>query len=164
MLDLAHLNPAGVDDVLALTTKPVIVSHSNPRKFYDIERNSSDEHIKIVGQRGGVFGVNAVLVSPKPEEATLDRYVDHIEYVAELAGIDSVGIGFDFFDHIYKQWTDAQRADLERKLTKPNFLPDLRDHTHAPNLTRKLIERGFGDADIEKILGGNWMRVFKQLL
>jgi membrane dipeptidase len=164
MIDLAHLNPAGVDDVLALATRPVIISHTNPRVFYDIERNSSDEHIHAVGERGGVIGLNAVLVSPREEDSHLDRYVDHIEHVARLAGIDSVGIGFDFFEHIYRQWTAQARADLETRLTKPHFLPDLHTHAHARNLTRKLIERGFGDGDIEKILYGNWMRVFKTLL
>jgi membrane dipeptidase len=164
MIDLAHLNPAGVDDVLVLTTRPVIISHTNPRVFYDIERNSSDEHIRAVGERGGVIGLNAVLVSPREEDSHLDRYVDHIEHVAQLAGIDSVGIGFDFFEHIYRQWTAQARADLESRLTKPHFLPDLHTHAHARNLTRKLIERGFGDGDIEKILYGNWMRAFKTLL
>jgi len=164
MVDLAHLNPAGVDDVLALATRPVIISHSNPRAFYNIERNSSDEHIRAVGERGGVIGVNAVLVSPREADSHLDRYVDHIEHVARLAGMDSVGIGFDFFEHIYRQWTAQARADLEARLAKPHFLPDLHTHAHARNLTGKLIERGFADGDIEKILYGNWMRVFKMLL
>ena len=163
VLDLAHLNPAGCDDVLALTKRPVIISHTNPRRYYDIERNATDEHIREVGRRGGVVGLNAVLVSPRAEEATLDRYVDELEYVAELAGVDNVGIGFDFFDHVYRHWTDKQRADLESKLAKPNFLPDLREHRHARNLTRKLIERGYKDGEIEKVLSGNWMRVFKEL-
>ncbi|TMC56624.1 MAG: hypothetical protein E6J26_07110, partial [Chloroflexi bacterium] len=98
------------------------------------------------------------------EEATLDRYVDELEYVAELAGADNVGIGFDFFDHVYRHWTDKQRAELESKLAKPNFLPDLREHRHARNLTRKPIERGYKDGEIEKVLYGNWMRVLRQML
>lgn len=164
IIDLAHLNPAGVDDVLALTTRPLIISHTNPRHYYDIERNSRDEHIKAVGQRGGVVGVNAVLVSPRAEDSTIDRYIDHIEYVAELAGADNVGIGFDFIDHVYRHWSEAQKAELERKLVKANFLPDLRRHEHARNLTRRLIERGYRDGEIEKILYGNWMRVFQSVL
>src|SRR5438132_3224563 len=140
VLDLAHLNPAGCDDVLALTKRPVIISHTNPRRYYDIERNATDEHIREVGRRGGVVGLNAVLVSPRAEEATVERFVDELEYVAELAGADNVGIGFDFFDHVYRHWTDKQRADLESKLAKPNFLPQLPEHGHARNLPRKSIE------------------------
>ena len=164
IVDLAHLNPAGCDDVLALATKPVIISHSNPRAFYDIERNSGDDHIRAVGQSGGVVGVNAVLVSPHAEDSHVDRYVDHVEYVAELAGIDGVGIGFDFFEHIYRQWTQQAREQLEAKLAKPNFLPELSTHAQARNLTRTLIARGWNDADIAKVLHGNWMRVFETML
>src|SRR5438874_9743123 len=75
LIDLAHINPRGFEDIIDLTSKPLIVSHTNARKFYDIERNITDEQIKIIGQRGGVVGVNAILVSPDPETSTIDRYV-----------------------------------------------------------------------------------------
>lgn len=164
MIDLAHINPAGFEDIFAHTTKPLIVSHSNARRYYDIERNISDEQIRMIGQRQGVIGINAILVSPREEEATLDRYVDHIEHVAGLIGIDCVGIGFDFFEFVYRQWTDAEKQALAAKFTKPHFIPDLTNHAHAGNLTRKLIERGFSDEQIAKILFSNWMRIFAQLL
>src|SRR5712691_9302058 len=102
IVDLVHINPAGFEEILAITTKPPIVSHTNARKFYDVERNISDEQIKMIGQRGGVVGINSVLVSPKQEESTLDCYVDHIEHAIDLIGIDGVGIGFDFFEFIYQ--------------------------------------------------------------
>jgi membrane dipeptidase len=164
IVDLAHISPAGFDEILAITTKPPIISHTNARKYYDIERNITDEQIKMIGERHGVIGVNAVLVSPKEEESTLDRYIDHIEHVADLIGIDGVGIGFDFFEFIYRQWTDSARKELAAKFTTPHFIPDLSNHSHARNLTRRLIERGFSDENIERILCGNWMRIFNELL
>jgi len=164
IVDLAHINPAGFEEIIALTSKPIIVSHTNARKYYDIERNISDEQIKMVGEKHGVIGVNAVLVSPRKEEATLDRYVDHIEHIARLIGIDAVGIGFDFFEFIYRQWPESAQQELAAKFTKPHFLPDLTNHSHARNLTHKLIERGFSDEEIEKILYRNWLRIFKELL
>ena len=164
ILDLAHLNPAGVDDVLALTTGPLIYSHTNPRIFYDIERNTSDEHIRAVAQRGGVIGVNAALVSTKAEETTLDRYVDNIEYVIDLAGVESVGIGFDFFEFIYRQMSAKDQAELAAYLAEPNFIPDLLHHGHAINLVARLGQRGFSGDDMRKILSDNWMRVFAQVL
>src|SRR5262249_36061735 len=91
IIDLAHINPAGFDEILSSTTKPPIVSHTNVRRFYNIERNISDEQIKMIGQRRGVIGVNSILVSPREEESTLDRYVDHIEHIANLIGVDTVG-------------------------------------------------------------------------
>lgn len=164
ILDLAHINPAGFEEICALATKPLIVSHSNARRFYDIERNMSDEQIKMIGARGGVIGLNAILVSEKREEATLDRYIDHMEHVANLIGIDGVGIGFDFCEFLWRQLPGAEREALQAKLTTPRFLPDLGNHAHARNVTRKLIERGFSDDDIEKILRGNWLRILRQLL
>ena len=164
MIDLAHINPAGFEEILAITTKPPIVSHTNVRRYYDIERNISDEQIKMIGERHGVIGANSILVSPLKEESTLDHYVDHIEYIANLIGIDSIGIGFDFFEFIYRQWPESRQKDLAEKLTTPHFIADLRNHSHARNLTGKLIERGFGDDQIEKILRGNWLRIFKEWL
>lgn len=164
IIDLAHINAAGFDEIVGLTKKPLIVSHSNARRFYDIERNLSDAQIRMIGQRGGVIGINAVLVSPHRDTATLDCYVDHIEHVAGLIGIDGVGIGFDFFEFIYRQWSEDARHSLAGKLAAPHFIPNLKDHTHAPNLIHKLIERGFVDQDIEKILFRNWMRILEELL
>ena len=164
IIDLAHINPAGFAEIVDLTTKPLIVSHTNARKFYNIERNVSDEQIKLVGERRGVIGINSILVSRKKEESTLDRYVDHIEHVAELIGIDCVGIGFDFFEFIYAQWPESAQRELAAKFTTPHFIPDLRNYSHSRNLTRKLIERGFTDEHIEKILFRNWMRIFEAWL
>jgi membrane dipeptidase len=164
IVDLAHINAAGFDDIFELTKKPLIVSHTNARKYYDIERNISDDQIKKVGDRGGLIGINSVLVSPRKEETTIDRYVDHIAHVVDLIGIDHVGIGFDFFEFIYRQWPEPERVAFHQKFTNFNFIPDLRDHSHARAATRKLIERGFSDSDIEKILFRNAMRVFEELL
>src|SRR5215470_11356079 len=164
MIDLAHINPAGFEEILSIMTKPPIVSHTNARRYYDIERNISDEQIRMIGERRGVIGVNSVLVSAKEEESTLDRYVDHIEHVANLIGTDGVAIGFDFFEFIYSQWPESAQKELAEKLTTPQFIPDLRSHSHTRNLTRKLVERGFSDEEIEKILRGNWLRIFEEWL
>jgi membrane dipeptidase len=164
IIDVAHINPAGFEEILSITTRPPIVSHTNVRRYYDIERNVSDEQIKMIGERRGVIGVNSILVSPSEEGSTMDRYIDHIEHIANLIGVDGVGIGFDFFEFIYRQWPESRQKELAAKFTTPHFIPDLRDHSHARNVTRRLIERGFSDPDIEKILRDNWLRIFKQLL
>src|SRR5205085_6164802 len=90
IVDLAHINPAGFQEIVELATKPLIVSHTNARKFYDVERNISNEQIKLIGERGGVIGVNSVLVGPDQEKSTLDCYVDHVQHIVDLAGIDCV--------------------------------------------------------------------------
>lgn len=160
IIDLAHLNPVGFAEVLEITSRPVIISHTNPRRFYDIERNSSDEQLRLVGERGGVVGLGALLLSPRREDIHLDYYVDQIKYVAELIGIDGVGLGFDFFEFIYKT---LPKTELDA-FPDIRFMPDFTTHAHTRNLTRKLIERGFSDDEIEKILYRNFMRLFEQLL
>jgi membrane dipeptidase len=164
IIDLAHINPQGFEDIVSLTDKPLIVSHTNARKYYDIERNVSDDQIKMIGKRGGVVGVNAILVSGDAAKSTIDHYVDHIERVIDLIGIDGVGIGFDFCEYLFNQLPKNVVEELSAKLTRPHFIPDLTNHSHARNLTRKLIERGFDDDSIEKILFRNWTRIFKELL
>lgn len=164
IVDLAHISPAGFDDIIEIATRPVIISHTNARKFFDIERNVTDDQIKAIGTRGGVIGINAVLVSPHKEEATLDRYIDHIQHVRDLIGIDGVAIGFDFFEFIYRQWSEAEQIAFRNKFTHAHFVPDLGKHSDSRGLTRRLIERGFKDDEIEKILFRNWMRILEQLL
>jgi membrane dipeptidase len=104
------------------------------------------------------------LVSPNAAEAHLDRYVDHIEYVADLIGMDRVGIGFDFFEAIFKAMSVQEQEALRAALAQVYFVPNLTNHAHARNLTAKLIERGFSDEHIARILYGNWMRLFRQML
>src|SRR5260370_6626202 len=77
IVDLAHISPAGFDAILAITNKPPIISPTNARKNYDIERHITYEQIKMIGERRGVIGGNAVIASPKKKESTLDRYIDH---------------------------------------------------------------------------------------
>ncbi len=78
--------------------------------------------------------------------------------------MDGVGIGFDFCEYLFQQLPQSVRADLAAKLTKPHFIPDLTNHSHSRNLTRKLIERGFSDEEIGKILRRNWLRILREWL
>ena len=80
IVDLAHINSAGFDEILSITSQPPIISHTNVRKFYEIDRNASDEQIRAIGQRGGIVGVNSILVSPRQDETTIDHFVDHIDH------------------------------------------------------------------------------------
>lgn len=162
VVDLAHLNPAGIEDVLAMTSGPLILSHTNARRYYDIERNSSDAQIQAVAERGGVIGVNSVLVSPTRDHATLDRYIDHIEHVIARSSVDAVGIGFDFFEFVYASMPQHERERLVKD-GGLHFVPDLVHHGHARNLARRLIDRRWDDPSIEKLLWRNWTRVLSAL-
>ena len=115
----------------APTSKPLIVS-TPTRHFYDIERNISDEQIKMIGARGGVIGINAILVSAKKEEATLDRYVDPYRARGESHRNRWRGDRFRFCEFVLGLLPAAKREELEAKLTRPHYLPDLRQSCSRP--------------------------------
>ena len=161
LIDLAHLNPAGVQDVLDRTRGPLIISHTNPRRFYDLERNSSDAQMRAVAERGGVIGISTVLLSASKDEATAAAFVDQVAYVAGLVGVDHVGLGFDFFDFIYRAMPPEDKAAFEQALATVHLPPDLLHHGDVSTVTRLLVERGFGDDEIAKILRENWLRVLR---
>ncbi|MBC7251440.1 MAG: membrane dipeptidase [Anaerolineae bacterium] len=149
MIDIAHLAPAGVRDVLTLSEAPVIASHANARALCPHRRNLSDEQLEGIAANGGVVGVTFVpaFVSEDPAQATLERTLDHIDHIVRVAGIDHVGLGSDFDG--FPQ--SAVNVGLE-------------DVTRLPNITAGLLARGYKPAEVKKILGGNFLRVFRQVV
>lgn len=189
MIDISHISDQAAVGVLALSKAPVIASHSSVRKYTPgWERNISDELIKGVGENGGVVQINfgSTFVSPVSrayqekmdaareafvEEndiegrddprvsafvadyknkapfayATLDDVLNNFDHVVELAGIDHVGIGSDY---------DGVGDSLPE---------NLKDVSSYPNLIRGLLERGYSEADIRKIMFENTLRVWRQV-
>ncbi len=147
MVDIAHLAPAGVRDVLALSEGPVVDSHANARALCDHPRNLTDEQLEALAAKGGVVGVVFVpsFVAAEREEQTLDRLLDHIDHIVHTVGVDHVGLGSDF---------DGFGGDP---------LIGLPDVTHLPAITAGLVARGYGEEAVRKILGENWLRVFEQV-
>ncbi|MFZ1752808.1 MAG: dipeptidase [Caldilineaceae bacterium] len=146
LLDVSHLAPAGLEDVLALSEDPIIASHSNAFALCDHPRNLTDSQLTEIAAKGGVIGVtfvNAFLRRAQPETATIAHVIDHLDYMLALVGEDHVAIGSDF---------DG--------CTPPS---DLNDTTAYPRITALLQERGYADVTIRKILGENFMRVFERV-
>ena len=143
LIDLSHLSPAGVDDVLNTSLQPVIASHSNARALCDHPRNLTDAQLEAIAMRGGVVGVtfvDAFLNARNPSRATLDDVITHLEYMLSRIGPDSVALGSDF---------DG--------CTTPSDIPDV---TAYPRITTKLLDRGHSPEVVRKVLGGNLLRVF----
>jgi membrane dipeptidase len=143
LIDVSHLAPAGVADVLAISQQPIIASHSNARVLCDHPRNLTDAQMDAIAQSGGVVGVtfvDAFLNRETPETASLDDVVAHLEYMLKRIGPDHVAIGSDF---------DG--------CTTPSDLPAIGAY---PSITLKLAHRGHSPEVIRKILGENLLRVF----
>ncbi len=131
MLDLAHASPATFDDAIALTELPPLVSHAGVRAVHNSWRNLSDRQIRAVAERGGVIGI--MLAPPALSEPSLTEALDHIEHVIEVAGEDAVAIGSDFDGYVQTP-IDAEGM---------------------PQLSELMLRRGFSEARIRKVLGGN---------
>lgn len=191
MIDVSHVSDKTFWDIVNNSNKPVIATHSGCRAIADVPRNLSDEMILALAKIGGVVNVIfypehlepgwsekkkvvdmeiAGLVERASNEekrdavhkkiardrvrseeyakrlppVTVSRLVDHIEHVVRLVGIEHVGIGSDF---------DGVQSTLS----------DLADVAQLPNLTRELLRRGFSESDIDKILGGNMLRVMEEV-
>lgn len=148
IVDVSHLNEEGFWDIMSIAKKPVIASHSNAKAIYDHKRNLSDDQIKAIVSTGGVIGVNNYFTTnTEVEEMVLDKYMDQMEYLLEVAGEDHVGLGFDFNGYL---------GSSEMK--------DLEDSSKTPNVTNELIKRGYSEKTIKKVLGGNFLRVLEEIL
>jgi membrane dipeptidase len=156
VIDLAHLpdpDPA-FWDVLETSQDPIIDSHSNVRGAYDVPRNLSDERIRAIAQNNGVIGLNltSFWVSGETERATVDDLVRHVDHIAELVGVDHVGLGPDFV-----------KVEVVG-LGPVHYIEGIEDVSKLPLVTEALVARGYCHEDIRKILGENFLRVFRRVI
>jgi len=170
LIDISHLSQAGVRDVLRLAQGPIVASHSNARAVCDHPRNLADDVIREIAGGGGVVGLSlfSTLINKDKDLATVTDLADHIDHIAAVAGIDHVGLGPDFseFSTRISQWT-GMRGNMEGLQygdKESYFHPDLRDWSHFPNITHCLLQRGYSTEDIRKVLGENFLRVYRQVL
>ncbi len=161
IIDVSHLNDKGFWDVMKITTQPIIASHSDCRSIVNIERNLTDEQIKALASTGGVIGINALnkFASRMPENADVYDLVNNIDHIVNLVGIDFVGLGFDFCGHLRKF---EPLIVTQNKVSRSFEI--LENHSNIPVLVEALLEKGYSDKDIKKILGENFLRVYKQVL
>jgi membrane dipeptidase len=153
-----------VDHVLELATRTVVASHSCARALRDHHRNLSDEHLRAISATGGVIGMNVLPTFVHETEPTLDRVIEHIEHMVEVAGIDHVGLGPDFLreymDALYPQYDELRRFDgVDLKA----IVPGLARERDLPDFTERLLGRGWAEPEVRKVLGENWLRVFRTL-
>lgn len=144
MIDLSHAAESTFWQVLELSRKPVVCSHSSCKALCNHPRNLSDEQLRAIAAKGGVVQITMYSGFLREEgEATLHDFMAHLEHAIEVAGIDHVGIGTDF---------DGDGAVV-----------GCSSASQLLNVTRELLRRGYDESDIEKIWGANWLRVMQQV-
>lgn len=158
IIDVSHLNETGFWDVMEITTQPVIASHSNCRAINGIMRNLTDDQIKALAKTGGVIGINAASVIVAENNADVKALADHVDHLREIAGIDHIGLGFDFCDQIFRD----QSQNKDKKQDGPYDV--IKGHRNIYRLTEELIMRGYTDDELRLIYGENFLRVYKSVL
>lgn len=146
IVDVSHLNEDSFWDVVDVSTRPIIASHSNAKALFNHVRNLTDNQIKAIASTGGVIGANGYFTEESGKDS-LDTYMNHLEYLIEKAGEDHVGLGFDFNGYLGSSKTKG-----------------LEDATCVPSVTEELLKRGYKEETIMKVLGGNFVRVLKEYL
>ncbi len=171
VVDVAHLSEPGTHDVLDLAKGPVVATHANAAAVKAHPRNLSDELIARLARAGGVVGLAAFppFVSTRQPQPTLDDLLDHADHIARLVGTDHIGLGLDFIDFAPEAFLPYHRAigtaiGLDLGHGDVPYPAEIADTSMIPNVTRALFRRGYGKDDIAKILGGNFLRVLRQVL
>lgn len=160
LIDLAHISRAGFFHVLDVAEGPVCCSHSNCRKLYLHPRAIDDDQVKALAKTSGVIGINAIATQVADKDPTLDKLIDNVSHIADLVGIDHVGLGLDFVKNDGPLHPDDELFNAgDNKL-----LPELENEEDLMNLTDRLLRRGFKESEITKVLGGNFLRVLGQVL
>lgn len=162
VVDLAHVGKNTALEAIQISKDPVIASHSNAYSLVPTYQNKEDEVIKAIAEKGGVIGATLFPRLLGKEKATIEDFLNHIDYMVNLVGVDHVGIGSDFAEG----W--AENPSLRKKLLEIDgtvyaYPERIESITKFPNITAGLLSRGYSEEDVEKILGSNFLRVFREV-
>lgn len=173
-IDVSHAGDRTSLDTITASDKPVFITHAGARALWNSSRLKPDDVIKACAEKGGVIGIEAAphtTITQKNPRHSVESFMEHFEYCAELVGIDHVAFGPDalFGDHVGLHTTlsealsiGASRGTLE--YPKVEWVDGLENPAEAfPNIVRWLVTHGYSDEEIAKVVGGNIMRVLKEV-
>ncbi len=182
LIDCSHTGKRATLEIMERSHDPVVFSHSNAKTLVDNPRNIDDEQIKTCAASGGVIGTVCwrplIFQRGRRQRPTIDDYVDHIDYIAQLLGnVDHIGIGTDFSLGSYPlhrpdpwgapRYQDARGPHDDVVTTYPRaperFADGFSNYAEITNVIDMLQERGYTEQDIGKVLGGNFLRVFDRV-
>jgi len=166
LIDVSHSGDRTTLDAIELSPKPIAITHSNCRALNNHPRLKTDEAIKALAAKGGVIGISAVRMFIKADEpTTVEHMVDHIDHVVKLVGIEHVGVGSDSdllgYDKLPAEINKMLRSSYKASYAfREKIDTDGMDHPKKMyTLTDALVRRGYSDANISLILGGNFRRL-----
>ncbi len=177
IVDCSHTGYRTTMEAIEASTRPTVISHANCRAVHNNARNIKDDQIKAIAATRGLVGtVGFPAFVADGTRPTIDQFIDHIAYIADLVGIDHTGLGIDYYPSM------DQACTLEEAQTYYNYSITngrWRDDAYPPpphyypagietprtlyNLTARMLERDFSESDVKKVLGGNWMRVYRDV-
>ena len=171
LIDLSHANMRTMADTITASKAPVIVSHSCCKALYDHNRNTTDENIRAIAERGGLFGVTQMrpFMTRQIDDA-VHFYYQHIEHAVNVAGIEHVCIGSDR-DHRRLKLTEEYLAELKAEEGEnfdramwPLYFEELNGPRRMETIWDGLAKRGMGEDDLEKLFGMNLYRLYSEVI
>jgi len=169
LIDLSHCGERTTLDAIEASKDPVLINHAGARTLNpEMTRLKSDEQIHALAEKDGVFGVSAIPNQlSKANRQGIHDLLNHADYVAKLVGVEHVAIGLDicFDDHV------AFHRTLIRKLMRgtgqqlnAEYMEGIESPEEWQNITRGLVSRGYSDQEIEKIIGGNALKITERVV
>lgn len=174
-IDASHTGEASTIDAITFSKKPIAINHAGCKAVFDHPRNKSDRLLKLLGDRGGVIGI--FQINPylgRADRNTIETFLDHVDHAVKVAGIDSVGIGSDR-DHRVIADTPEEKQKLIDELSRlrpvnttnfrwPFFIAELNGPKRMEAVYAGLVRRRYTQAQIDKILWGNFERFFRETI
>ena len=153
IIDVSHINEAGFWDIVRLSDKPVIATHSNARSLCNHQRNLTDQQIRAIALKGGLIGLNAArhFINEDEDSCNAATLAKHGRYIADLVGVEHLAFGFDYMNFLGGYGADSM-AD------------DLKSAADTQNLVKALKAENFSDEEIEMIAYGNVENLLKKYL
>ncbi|MEO1052479.1 MAG: membrane dipeptidase [Bacteroidota bacterium] len=178
LIDCSHTGDQTALDTIEVSNKPIVLSHIGARSLWNIKRLAPDDVMKACADKGGIIGVEVAphtTLTKQHRTHGIEAAMEHFEYIKDLVGIDHVSFGPDtiYGDHVGLH--HAYTSSLSLKESKAGKSPDmeyeeveyvkgLENPTEASfNIVRWLVKEGYSDEDIIKVIGGNVMRVLKEV-